>query len=137
MEIFFHREEVKTDVKEKKRIKDWIKATINSEGKTGETINIIFTSNSKIKYLNRKYLKRNYITDIIAFNYNRDDLISGDLFLNPETIKKNAGKYKTKFSEEILRVIIHGVLHLIGYNDKNKEEKLVMKEKENLFLERF
>lgn len=137
MEIFFHREEVKTDVKEKKRIKNWIKATINSEGKTGETINIIFTSNSKIKYLNRKYLKRNYITDIIAFNYNRDDLISGDLFLNPETIKKNAGKYKTKFSEEILRVIIHGVLHLIGYNDKNKEEKLVMKEKENLFLERF
>lgn len=137
MKIFFHREEVKTEVKEKRRIKKWIEATIISEGKTGETINIILTSNNKIRYLNRKYLKRDYLTDIIAFNYNRDDVICGDLFLNPDTIKKNAGKYKTKFSEEILRVIIHGVLHLIGYNDKNNAEKLVMREKENLFLERF
>ena len=137
MEIYFHREDVETDVKEKERIKKWIEATINTEGKKGETINIILTSNSNIKSLNRKYLKRNYITDIIAFNYNRDDVISGDLFLSPDTIKMNAGKYKTKYSEEILRVIIHGVLHLIGYNDENNEEKLVMREKENYFLERY
>ena len=137
MEIFFHKEGVDTEVKEKERIKKWIEATIISEGKKGETINIILTSNSKIKSLNRKYLKRNYMTDIIAFNYNRDDVISGDLFLNPETIRKNAGKYKTKFSREILRVIIHGVLHLIGYNDENTKEKLVMRERENFFLKRF
>ena len=137
MEIFFHREDVETEVKEKKRIKKWIEATIKSEGKKGETINIILTSNSNIKSLNIKYLKRDNMTDIIAFNYNRDDVISGDLYLNPETIEKNAEKFKTKFSEEILRVIIHGVLHLIGYNDKNNKEKLVMREKENYFLERF
>ena len=77
------------------------------------------------------------MTDIIAFNYNRGNIISGDLFLNPDTIMKNAGKYKTKFTEEILRVIIHGVLHLIGYNDENNEEKLMMREKENFYLDRY
>ncbi len=77
------------------------------------------------------------MTDIITFNYNRGNIISGDLYLNPDTIKKNAEKYKTNFSEEILRVIIHGVLHLIGYNDRNNEEKLVMREKENFFMDRF
>ena len=137
MEIYFHKEDVETEVKEKGRIKKWVEETINSEGKNGETINIILTSNSNIKSLNRKYLKRNYTTDIIAFNYNRDNVISGDLFLNPDTIKMNAGKYKTKYSEEILRVIIHGVLHLIGYNDENNEEKLMMREKENFYLEKF
>ena len=134
MKIFFHKEDVETELEEKERIKKWIKATINSEGKKGETINIIITSNNNIRFLNRKYLKRNYMTDIITFNFNRDNIISGDLFLNPDTIKKNAKRYKIKFSEEVLRVIIHGVLHLIGYNDKNNEEKLVMREKENYYL---
>ena len=137
MEIFFHREDVETGVKEKERIRKWIEATINSEEKKGETINIILTSNRNIRSLNRKFLKRDYMTDIIAFNYNRGNIISGDLFLNPDTIKKNAGKYKTKFTEEILRVIIHGVLHLIGYNDENNDEKLMMREKENFYLDRF
>ena len=137
MEIYFHKENVETEVKEKERIRKWIEATLSSEGKEGETINIILTSNSIIKSLNKKYLRRNYTTDIIAFNYNRGNIISGDLFLNPDTIKKNAGKYKTKFAEEILRVIIHGILHLIGYNDKSVEEKMEMREKENLYLDRF
>ena len=137
MEIFFHKEGVDTEVKEKERIRKWIEETINHEGKIGETINIILTSKNNIRSLNNKYLKRNYMTDIIAFNYNRDNIISGDLFLNPDTIKKNSGEYKTKFEDEILRVIIHGVLHLIGYNDKSIEERKVMREKENFFLDRF
>ena len=137
MKIYFHKDDVKTEVKEKERIKKWIEETINSEGKKGETINIVLTSNENIRSLNRKYLKRNYRTDIITFNYNRDNIISGDLFLNPDTIRKNAGKFKKNFSEEILRVIIHGVLHLIGYNDENNKEKLVMREKEDFFLDRF
>ena len=137
MDIFFHKEDVDTEVKEKERIGKWIEETINYEGKTGETINIILTSENNIRSLNKKYLKRNYMTDIIAFNYNRDNFISGDLFLNPDTIKRNAEEYKTTFSEEILRVIIHGVLHLIGYNDKSIEEKIEMREKENFYLDRF
>ena len=137
MEIFFHKESVDTEVKEKERIRKWIEETINHEEKIGETINIILTSKNNIRSLNKKYLKRNYTTDIIAFNYNRDNIISGDLFLNPDTIKKNSGEYKTKFEDEILRVIIHGVLHLIGYNDKSIEERKVMREKENFFLDRF
>ena len=137
MEIFFHKENVKIEVKEKERIRKWIEKTIKKEGKKGETINIILTSNSNIMSLNKKYLNRNYITDIIAFNYNRENNISGDLFLNPGTIKKNAKKYRTKLTEEIKRVIIHGVLHLIGYDDKKEEEKKVMREKENFYLDRF
>ena len=137
MEIFFHREDVEIEVKEKERIRKWIENTIKKEGKKGETINIILTSNNNILSLNRKFMKRNYMTDIIAFNYNRENIISGDLFLNPGTIKKNAKKYKTIFAEEINRVIIHGVLHLIGYDDKKEEEKKVMREKENFYLDRF
>jgi len=137
MEIFFHKESVDTEVKEKERIRKWIEETINHEEKIGETINIILTSKNNIRSLNKKYLKRNYTTDIIAFNYNRDNIISGDLFLNPDTIKKNSGEYKTKFEDEILRVIIHGVLHLIGYNDKSVEEKIEMREKENFYMDRF
>ena len=137
MEIFFHNEDVKIEVKEKERIRKWIENTIKKEGKKGETINVILTSNSNMLSLNKKYLKRNYITDIIAFNYNRENIISGDLFLNPDTIKRNAKKYKTKLTEEIKRVIIHGVLHLIGYDDKKKEEKKVIREKENFYLDRF
>jgi len=137
MEIFFHKEGVDSEVNEKERVKRWIEETINYEGKIGETINIIFTSNNNIKSLNKKYLNRNYTTDIIAFNYNRDFFISGDLFLNPDTIMKNSEEYNTRFNEEILRVIIHGILHLVGYNDKSKEEKTVMREKENFYLDRF
>ena len=137
MNVFFHNEDVKIEVKEKRRIRKWIENTIRREEKEGDTINIILTSNNNILALNKKHLKRNYITDIIAFNYNSGNLISGDLFLNPDTIKGNSEKYKVKFSEEINRVIIHGVLHLVGYNDKNKDEKKVMKEKENYYLDRF
>ncbi len=137
MEIFFHNEDVKIEVKEKERIRKWIENTIKKEGKKGETINVILTSNSNMLSLNKKYLNRNYITDIIAFNYNRENIISGDLFLNPDTIKRNAKKYKTKLTEEIKRVIIHGVLHLIGYDDKKEEEKKVIREKENFYLDRF
>ena len=106
MEIFFHREDVETEVKEKKQIKKWIESTINSEGKKGETINIILTSEDNIQSLNIKYLNSKSRTDIIAFNYNRKDIISGDLFLNPGLIKENAGKHKTKFSDELKREII-------------------------------
>ena len=137
MEIFFHKEDVKIEVKEKKRIRKWIENTIKKEGKKGETINIILTSNSNILYLNKKYLNRNYMTDIITFNYNRENIISGDLFLNPGTIRRNAEKNKTRLTEEIKRVIIHGVLHLIGYNDKKEVEKKVMREKEDFYLNRF
>lgn len=137
MEIFFHKEDVKIEVKEKERIRKWIENTIKKEGKKGGTINIILTSNSNIMYLNKKYLNRNYITDIITFNYNRENIISGDLFLNPSTIKRNAKKYKTKLKEEIKRVIIHGVLHLIGYDDKKEEEKKVIRDKENFYMDRF
>lgn len=137
MEIFFHKDDVKIEVKEKKRIRKWIENTIKKEGKKGETINIILTSNSNILSLNKKYLNRNYMTDIITFNYNRENIISGDLFLNPGTIRRNAEKNKTRLTEEIKRVIIHGVLHLIGYNDKKEVEKKVMREKEDFYLNRF
>ena len=99
MNVFFHNEDVKIEVKEKRRIRKWIENTIRREEKEGDTINIILTSSNNIQALNKKHLKRNYITDIIAFNYNKGNIISGDLFLNPDTIKENSEKYKVKFSE--------------------------------------
>ena len=137
MNIYFQKNDIDTVIREKKRIRKWIKAVIRNEGKQSDTINIILTGNKEIKALNRKYLKRNYLTDIIAFNYNRENIIAGDLYICTETIRDNAKELRVSFSAELKRVIIHGVLHLIGYNDKYEKEKKEIREREDFYLKLF
>jgi rRNA maturation RNase YbeY len=118
-------------------INSWTDQLIASEGKLSGSINIIFCSDEYLEKINREYLNHNFPTDIITFNYNDNNLISGDLFIGVNQVKLNAAEYLQNFKTELCRVIFHGVLHLCGYNDKNKTERKIMTEMEDKYLREF
>lgn len=97
-------------------------------------INVIFCSDNYLLDINIKYLHHDYFTDIITFDYSEGKTISGDLFISVDSVKENAIFYNTEFDEELNRVLVHGVLHLIGYDDHTEEEIATMRSKENYYL---
>ena len=138
MSILFHLADVLRDpVKSKKKIiSAWISEVIHQEQKKCGTINIIFCSNDYLLKINEKYLKHHYYTDVITFLYNEGDVLSGDIFISVEQVVINAERFKASFLEELLRVIIHGILHLMGYNDETDNERLNMHVLEDEALEK-
>lgn len=100
-------------------------------------INLIIVGDREIILINKKYFKHNYPTDIITFNYSNSKEIIGDIFISLNSIKYNASKFNNNIDIEIYRIIIHGILHLFNYRDKKKNEKLLMKKLENLYLKLF
>lgn len=119
----------------------WIKAVAASYGKRVGSIAYIFCNDDKILEVNRQYLQHDYYTDIITFDYCDDermmgkkDTISGDLFISLDTVRSNATQQGTTYEEELHRVIIHGILHLCGINDKGPGEREVMEAAENKAL---
>ena len=98
-------------------------------------INIIFCSDNYILDVNMKYLQHDYFTDIITFDYCEKKVLSGDLFISVDSVRENSVYYGTEFEDELNRVIVHGLLHLIGYDDHSEEDVKVMREKENYYLE--
>jgi probable rRNA maturation factor len=102
------------------KIKGWINTIISlSQKKTGE-INFIFCDDQFLLQMNREYLQHDYYTDIITFNYCENSLISGEIYISLDTVKRNSEEYHVTYFNEFLRVIIHGILHLIGYDDCNE-----------------
>lgn len=99
-----------------------------------ESISFIFCSDEYLQKLNIKYLKHEDLTDVITFEYNERDLILGDIFISSERVKENSKKYKVSFKEELARVMIHGILHLMGYKDKKENETLIMRKLEKEFI---
>lgn len=97
-------------------------------------ISIILVDDAEILNINNKYLKHNYYTDIITFDYTKDRTISGDLYISIERVCENAKQYNTKVNDELNRVIIHGLLHLCGYKDKTKKQASLIRKKENYYL---
>ncbi len=131
MPVTFHNEETNFNLRQRLRHKRWINQWIDSqEAKCGK-LSFIFTSNKHLKLINKEYLNHNYFTDVISFDYSEDELISGDIFISIDQVKINAGTYKTKEEEELRRVMVHGVNHLLGYGDGNEEERLTMRQMEN------
>lgn len=112
----------------------WIKFVAESEVRRVGDINIIFCSDNYILDVNVKYLQHDYFTDIITFDYCEDNILSGDLFISIDSVKDNALFYGTSFAEELNRVIVHGVLHLIGYDDHTDSEQKIMRSKEDYYL---
>lgn len=137
MPIKFFTEEIKFQLKERIRIKKWINESIIEENSNLGEINFIFTSDEYLLEINKQYLSHNYFTDIITFNYCEQSIINGDIYISITTVKNNSRQFNVTFIEELHRVMIHGILHLIGYDDKTDEEKAKMREKENQYLERF
>ncbi|KAF0239033.1 MAG: hypothetical protein FD181_418 [Prolixibacteraceae bacterium] len=131
-EIFF--EDIQPVKLHKPHIKNAIKKLINKELKLSGDLSIILCSDNYLLNLNIEYLHHNYFTDIITFNYVEGNKISGDLFISIERIKENSEIFETSWIKELYRVIFHGVLHLIGYNDKTDNETRAMREKEDLYL---
>lgn len=120
---------------EEKKLKDWIKLVIGKEKKELNHLEFIFVTKSEIEKINRDFLNHNYPTDIITFNKSFLEVISGEIYICTEIVKENSVTYsKNSMLEELHRVIIHGVLHLIGFNDSNDSEMEVMRNKENELL---
>ena len=117
-------------------IKSLIKSVFKTEKRNIEAAYLNFVTNSQILAINKKYLKHNYYTDIITFDYSfpGDRKIDGEMIISLDRIRVNAGIYKTNFKNETKRVIIHGCLHLAGYNDRTKAEKELIRFKENSYL---
>ena len=134
MSIQYCVEDVSSPKIQKRKITNWIKDTIVSEGKITGDISFIFCSDDYLLEVNKQYLKHDYFTDIITFDYVADNTISGDIFISCDRVKENALEFKIEFLEELSRIIIHGVLHLLGYKDKSKKDKALMTQKEDFYL---
>ena len=111
----------------KKRLTNkWIKAVAATYGRKTGDIGYMFVDDEKILEVNKEYLGHDYYTDIITFDYDEDDVISGDLVISLDTVRTNAEKFGKEYTEELNRVIIHGILHLCGINDKGPGEREIM-----------
>ena len=113
----------------------WIESVIKNEGQTAGIIQFIFCTDNRLLKINQDYLNHNTLTDIITFNYNDEyDGVSGDIFISIDRVRENSEKYKEDFTNELHRVIIHGILHLLGYDDQDNRSRTVMRQKENYYL---
>ena len=121
-------------LKNKRKIKNWLKDTIVNEKKKIGDINYIFCSKEYLKKMNNDYLSKDYETDVISFDFSKDNKISGDIYISNETVKKNSIIFNIGFNNELKRVMVHGLLHLLNYNDKSKQELKIMREKENFYI---
>ena len=136
MAISYQTDGVKMPAIKKRETTAWIKAVAATYNKKVGEIAYIFCSDEKILEVNKEYLQPDYYTDIITFDYDEGDIISGDLFISLDTVRTNSEQFDTEYDEELHRTIIHGVLHLCGINDKGPGEREIMEAAENkaLFL---
>jgi probable rRNA maturation factor len=134
MSIHYFAEDVKFPKLQKRETSGWIKGTIISEGKSVGDISFIFCSDDYLLEVNKKYLEHDYYTDVITFDYVDKGKISGDIFISVDRIKENAKQFSTTFDNELNRILVHGVLHLLGFKDKSVKGKKIMTEKEDLYL---
>ena len=118
----------------KRATTEWIRRTAASEGRKTGDISVVFCSDEALLAINRQYLQHDYLTDIITFDYSEGETISGDLMISIDTVRSNAELYGTSFRDELMRVIIHGILHLCGYGDKTPEEEKQMRALEDKYL---
>jgi len=120
-----------------KKVREIVDKVITKQGYVSGDLNFILTNDKGVLELNSKFLNRNYFTDVIAFEYNKGSIISGDIFISTETVKANAINYKVSYNEEMIRVMIHGVLHLCGFKDKSDNEKKEMRRMEDYWLKQW
>lgn len=122
-------------LKGQRKSAEWIKKVIQTEKKTLLSVNIIFCSDSYLADINEQYLKHKTLTDIITFDLSTSlDTIDGEIYISIDRVRENAQTFRVSFETELDRVIIHGILHLLGHNDKTGPQKLAMRKKEDACL---
>jgi probable rRNA maturation factor len=135
--ITFSKEDIAFTLPDKNKHKAWLKGVAKNEGKNIGELNYIFCSDDYLLQINQEYLNHDTLTDIVTFdNSDGGKLIEGDIFISYERVKENGEKLGTS-DTELHRVMVHGLLHLLGYKDKKKEDKVLMTEKEDYYIPRF
>jgi len=129
--IFFHAEDISFTFLQKRKTKAWINKVISSYNRIAGNINIIFCSDSYLLSINKEYLNHDYFTDVITFDMSVDDKISGDIFISLDKVKVNASEWSVSFESELFRVMIHGVLHLLGFDDNTEYRRKEMRKLED------
>lgn len=137
MAITYQSVDVRQTIKNKRVVSRWIKESILHENRSTGNIVIALCSDSYILETNKEFLQHDYFTDIITFDYSEGEKLSGDLLISVDTVRSNATEYKVDFENELLRVVIHRVMHLCGYKDKSEEQAKIMRQKEDYYLARF
>ncbi|MDE5890441.1 MAG: rRNA maturation RNase YbeY [Bacteroidales bacterium] len=132
--VSYYFEDTDFIFKGKARNNKWLRIVAESEIRRIGDISIIFCSDNYILDVNQRFLGHDYFTDIITFDYCEGDKLSGDIFISVDSVRENAIEYGTEFADELNRVIVHGLLHLIGYDDHTEEEIAEMRAKENYYL---
>lgn len=134
-EINFFTEDISFDLSNEQTITSWITKVVDNHNASIGELNFIFCSDSYLHKINLEYLDHDTYTDIITFdNAEEEDIVEGDIFISIDRIKENASGFETSFENELFRVIIHGVLHLLGFNDKTADEKANMRKNEDACL---
>jgi len=131
--LTFHTEDIDFELENTGKIQQWILQTIEHEGGTLSFVNYIFCSDTYLHRINVEYLNHDTYTDIITFPYS-DEAIESDIFISIDRIRENAKTFNVSFERELYRVMIHGVLHLLGYGDKTEEEQQEMRAREDSWL---
>ena len=125
----------KFKVRDLRKKKLWLNSISNNEGKKIESLSFLFVDDEEMLKYNKKYLQHESYTDVITFDSSEDKKIAGDIIISLERVNDNAKFYQVSYNYELQRVMAHGLLHLLGYNDKNKEEKKIIRKKENYYLD--
>lgn len=134
MSIHFFNEDLPLPKLKKRLTANWLKEVILFEGKRVGNVSFIFCSDAYLLDVNKKFLDHDYYTDVITFDYVEGNVISGDIFISLDRVSENANSLNISFLDELNRIMVHGVLHLLGYKDKSKDDKNLMTEREDYFI---
>jgi probable rRNA maturation factor len=134
MAISFHAVDINYRIQHKMLLRQWIKEAIIAEKFVPGNVNIILCSDDHLLAMNKQFLNHDYYTDIITFDYCTSTKTNGDLYISVDRVMDNAKKIGTPYELELYRVVIHGVMHLVGFKDKTKSDALNMRKKEDFYL---
>lgn len=131
--ISYFNDEIEFVLSNEEAISLWINVVSDKEGQLLSDLNVIFTTDEKLLKINKQFLNHDYYTDVITFP-GYGEVLSGEIFISVDRVKENAGDLNVAFEQELHRVILHGLLHILGYNDKSEDEILEMRRKEDFYL---
>ena len=137
MAISFQNQSIKFKLNEKVKIKKWLSLLVKKQNHQLGELNFVFTNDEELLKYNQNYLQHNTLTDIITFQNSESNLIQGDIIISIERVTENAKLFQVDLESELKRVLAHGVLHLLGYDDKSKKAKEEMRKQEDLALKLF